>query len=120
MIKLLNAILLFVLIIPISLATSEKRQNNLRNMGEKINLSFVSATNLKFNTNKNAWEFDVKYYSSNSNALTKDENYFITILYEEEASLASCLAKDNSILRCTTEKENQKKYRSSENKFCSK
>lgn len=108
MIKLINAILLFVLIIPISLTNSEKNQYNLRNMGEKIKLSFVSATNLIFNTDGNAWEFNVKYYSSDSNALTKDEKYDIAIFYENEASLASCLAKDNSILKCIPDKKDQK------------
>ena len=107
MIKLMNAVLLFALIIPILLSTPEKSQYNLRNMGEQIQLSFVSATNLNYNTNKKAWEFDVKYYSSNSNALTRDENYLITILYNDINSKALCLAKDNSILRCTAEDGNQ-------------
>ena len=69
--------------------------NNSRILSQIINLNFIEAKNLTFNTDSR-WEFSIKY--SAVNQLSVEQIYYVSILYKEEPNLAICEAINATFL----------------------
>ena len=82
--------------------------NNSRILSQVINLNFIEAKNLTFNTDSR-WEFSIKY--SSENELSIDQIYYVSILYKGEPNLAVCQAINSTfLLNYILNKEGQSRY----------
>ena len=70
-----------------------------RVLQEISQLYFIKASHLFFNKDKKHWEFNINYISSN--ALEKNKEYSVSILFNDKPSLANCTAITNSTMNCT-------------------
>ena len=76
-----------------------------RYLQEVSKLYFISASHLFFNKDKKHWEFNIKYYSANP--LEDNGEYSVSILFNNEPSLANCTSVSNSYLNCTVTQKPQ-------------
>ena len=88
---------------------SIKLNRNLENGIEIIwvTLDFVSAYDLKYNSN-NKWEFLLEI--NNVEPLSIGSKYIIDILYNSISEIANCAVISNYVLQCSPDKENQSKF----------
>ena len=80
----------------------------IRFLQEVSQLYFIKASHLIFNKDKKHWEFNINYYSTY--ALEKNKEYSVSILFNDESSLAGCIPITNSSLNCTVTKKTQTKF----------
>ena len=96
----MKPIILILLLFYIYCTTTDLISQPNRHLEEITQLYFLNASNLLYNSEKKQWGFIIKYYSSTP--IENDKEYTVSILFNEEPSLASCISNTaNSILNCT-------------------
>ena len=94
---------ILILIITIEAYGVQAIQNNLlRNLGETIQLKFIDAKNLFYNSTSRKWSFDIKYEIV-SQAIDTISSLTVSI-YHSGAYTALCTPNDDSILKCVPQK----------------
>ena len=105
----MKPVFLFLLISYISISEAQPfSKNQTRSLAEVSNLYFIKAKDLIFDSN-NIWRFTIIYYTLDGSELVEGQNYYVSILYAGNPSLAKCEADLYPIMNCFIEKPNQKK-----------
>ena len=82
------------------------QQKRVLQSGDEI--YFINASHLLFSQEEKRWNFNIKYYSSNN--LANDKDYSVSILYNNEPTLANCISGQKFNLICSFLEKGQSRY----------